>query len=57
MKKFEVATLTGEFYTFQPVTGGEVAVIANALNQNAEILEKLIKRVEALEKKEGDENG
>ena len=55
MSEWDVAKLRGEFYTFQPVTGGEVAVVAKVLNQNAEILEKLIKRVESLEKKEGDE--
>lgn len=51
-KEFEVAKLTGEFHTYLPVTGGEVVVIANAVNINAVILEKLIKRVEALEQKE-----
>ena len=55
MSEWDVAILQGEIYTFQPVTGGEVAVVASALNQNAKILEKLIKRVEELEKKEGDE--
>lgn len=51
-KEFEVAKLTSEVYTHLPVTGGNIVVIANTVNINAVILEKLVKRVETLERKE-----